>query len=81
MRRRRPREIVIAVPAASAMKEKHLEKVADGVVTGITGYMPHFNVSDFYRYWHVLSDNEGFRYLKEWHLRRFGPDLETLQEK
>jgi predicted phosphoribosyltransferase len=81
VRRRRPREIVVAVPAASAMAVKQLEKVADRVVTGITGFMPNFYVSDFYRYWRVLSDDEGFRCLEEWRLRRFGPDLEALHKK
>jgi putative phosphoribosyl transferase len=81
VRRRRPREIVVAVPAASAVAVKQLEKVADRVVTGITGFMPNFYVSDFYRYWHVLSDDEGFGCLKEWRLRRFGPDLEALHKK
>ena len=81
VRRRRPREIVVAVPAASAVAVKQLEKVSDRVITVTTGFMPNFYVSDFYCYWHVLSDDEGFRCLKEWRLRRFGPDMETLQKK
>ena len=63
VRHRRAREIVVAVPVASAMALKQLEKVADKVVTCTTGYMPKFYVSDFYRYWYVLSDDEVVRYL------------------
>ena len=80
VRRRRPGQIVVAVPAASAAAVKQLEKIADRVVTCATGFMPRFYVSDFYRYWHVLSDSEGLKCLKEWRLRRFGPKMETPQE-
>jgi predicted phosphoribosyltransferase len=75
VRRRRPRQIVVAVPAASAMAVKQLEKVADRVVTCTTGFMPKFYVSDFYRYWNVLSDDEGLRCFKEWRIRRFTPNI------
>ena len=76
VRRRRPSQVIVAVPAASAMAVKQLEKVADRVVTCVTGYMPRFYVSDFYRYWHVLSDEEGLQCLKEWRKRRFASDIE-----
>jgi len=81
VRRRRPREIVVAVPAASAMAVKQLEKVADRVVTGTTGYVPKFYVSDFYRYWHVLSDDEGLKCLREWRMRRFGLRIDTSGDR
>ncbi len=69
VRHRRPKEIVVAVPVASAMALKQLEKVADKVVTCTTGFMPKFYISDFYRYWHDLSDDEVIRYLGEWRRR------------
>ena len=81
VRRRRPRQVVVAVPAASAMAVKQLEKVADRVVTCVTGFMPKFYVSDFYRYWHVLSDDEGLKCLKEWRMRRFMPNIEPPQNR
>lgn len=81
VRRRRPRQVVVAVPAASAMALKQLEKVADRVVTCVTGFMPKFYVSDFYRYWHVLSDDEGLKCLKEWRMRRFMPNIEPPQNR
>lgn len=74
-RRRKPKEIVVAVPVASAMAVKRVGKVADRVITCITAYTPRFYVSDSYRYWHVLSDDEGLKCLKEWRMRRSNPDV------
>lgn len=70
-RHRHPKEVVVAVPVASAMAVKQVEKVADKVVTCTTGFMPKFYVSDFYRYWHDISDDEVIRYLKQWQMRQF----------
>jgi len=75
VRRRGPREVVVAVPAASAVAVKMLEKVADSVVTVATSYAPRFYISDYYQYWHSLSDEEGLKCLKEWQRRRNQPDL------
>lgn len=71
VRHRRPKEIIVAVPVASAMAVKQVEKVADKVITCTTGFMPKFYVSDFYRYWYDLSDDEVIRYLKQWQTRQF----------
>ena len=70
VRRRRPKEIVVAVPVASAMAVKHLETVADKVVTCATSLTPRFAIADFYRHWYDLSDDEVVRYLAEWRHRR-----------
>ena len=72
VRRKKPRQIVAAVPAASATAIKQVEKVADMVVTVATGFAPRFFVSDYYRYWNVLSDEEGLSCLKEWQMRKQG---------
>ena len=77
IRRRRPSRIVAAVPAASAMAVKQVEKIADRVVACNIGYMPEFYVSDFYQYWHVLDDNEGLKCIKEWRMRRYDPDIKA----
>ena len=69
VRHRRPREIAAAVPCASALAVKQVEKVADKVVTCTTGFMPRFAVADFYRYWYDLTDDEVIRYLKQWRAR------------
>ena len=69
VRRRRPKEIIVAVPAASAIALKQIERVADKVVTCVTGYMPRFAVADFYRHWYDLGDDEVVRYLNQWRTR------------
>jgi len=81
VRRRRPKQIVVAVPVASATAVKQVEKIADRVVTVVTGFMPRFYVSDFYRYWHVLSDEEGLKCLKEWQTRRFKANIEPPRKE
>ena len=80
IRRRQPKEIVVAVPAASAQAVKQVEKTADRVVTVVTAFVPRFYVSDFYRYWHVLSDEEGLKVFKEWKRRRFQASI-NLKDK
>ncbi len=47
VRHRRPKEIAVAVPCASALAVKQLERVADKVVTCTVGFMPRFAVADF----------------------------------
>ncbi len=69
VRHRRPKEVVVAVPCASALAVKQLDKVADKVVTVATSYLPKFYVSDFYRYWRDISDDEVIQYLKQWRMR------------
>jgi len=76
VRRRRPREIIVAVPTASAMAVKQVEKVADKVITCATGFMPKFYISDFYRYWYEVSDVEVTRYLTQWRTRHLRLNIE-----
>jgi putative phosphoribosyl transferase len=73
VRHRRPREVIVAAPCASAVAVKQLEKVADKVVTCVTGFMPKFYVSDFYRSWFDLSDDDVVRILNEWYTRQTRP--------
>ena len=71
VRHRRPTEIVVAVPVASAAAVKQVERVADKVVTCATGFISKFYIADFYRYWHDLGDDEVIRYLNQWRARHF----------
>jgi len=80
-RHRQPREIIVAVPVASAVAFKRLEKVADRVVTCTIGYMPKFYVSDFYKHWYDLSDKDVLRYLQEWRAQQFRANIEPMQSK
>jgi len=68
VRHRQPKETVVAVPCASALAVKKLERVADKVVTVTTGFMPRFAVADFYRQWYDLGDDEVVRYIKHWRM-------------
>lgn len=72
VRRRRPREIVVAVPVAWETALEKVKKVADKVVTCVTSSASNFYIADYYRHWEDLSDNEVIRYLQQWksqHLR------------
>ena len=81
VRRRHPREIVVAVPCASALAVKQLQRVADKVVTGVTGFMPRFAVADFYRHWYDLSDDEVVQYLGQWRTRHLRPNIEPPRDR
>jgi len=80
IRYRQPREIIVAVPVASAVALKKVEKIADKVIACIAGFGPEFYVSDFYRYWHEPSDDEVIQCFKEWGMRH-RPNIETLGKK
>ena len=81
LRHRKPEKIVAAVPVGPEAVVKELEQVADKVVTCAVGVMPRFYVSDFYRYWHEISDSEVLHCLKEWRMRRYGPNIEMPERK
>ncbi|MFC1991193.1 phosphoribosyltransferase [Chloroflexota bacterium] len=80
VRRRRPKEIVVAVPASSAAALEQVEKVADKVVTLATGSMPRFAVADYYQHWYDLSDNEVLQCLREWRMRHLKLNIELPQD-
>jgi predicted phosphoribosyltransferase len=81
VRRRQPKRVIAAVPAASATAVKKVEKIADSVVTVVTAFVPKFYVSDFYRYWNVLSDKEGMECFQEWQKRRYQASLKPPDKK
>ena len=80
VRHRQPREIIVAVPVASAIAVKRLEKVANEVVACNVGYMPKFYLSDFYRYWYDVSDNDVVKYLREWRALKFRGGMGTATD-
>ena len=79
-RHHHPKEIIAAVPVASAIALKKVEKIANRVITCVAGFGQEFYVSDFYRYWHEPSDDEVIQCFKEWSLRH-RPNIETLGKK
>jgi putative phosphoribosyl transferase len=78
VRRRKPKNIVVAVPAASAVAVAKVEKLPVRVITVETAFMPKFYVSDFYRYWDELSDEDGVRCFKDWQVRHRELQTQTL---
>jgi predicted phosphoribosyltransferase len=81
VKRKRPKMVVVAIPVASVMAVKQVEKVADRVISVITDYAPRFYVSDYYRYWNVLNDQEGLACYQEWHRRRYQSNLDINQHQ
>jgi len=81
VRHRHPKEVVVAVPVAPAAAVKQLERIADRVITCITSFLPKFYVSDFYRYWHDLDDDDVARYIKEWRMQQSSLNLRPPRER
>ena len=81
VRRRQPKHIIAAVPAASAAAVKEVEKTADRVITVVTAFVPKFYVSDFYHYWNVLSDDEGVKCYQDWKMRRYQSHIKPPKGK
>ena len=69
VRRKRPRQLVVAVPAASAVAAEHIQKVADKLVTCAVGSTQKFYIADYYRLWRDISDIEIMQFLKQWQTR------------
>ncbi len=74
VRNRRAREIIVAVPVAPVTTMRQIEKVADRVVAYATGVMLKFYLSDFYRHWNDISDDEVIRHLRQWRVRHSRKD-------
>lgn len=81
LRHRRPEKIVAAVPVGPEHVVLQLQEIADEVITCAIGTGPRFYVSDYYRYWHDITDGEVLHCLKEWRMRRVGPGIELPESK
>ncbi len=75
VRRRQPAAIIAAVPVGPVRVIDEIKKVADRVVTCASGDSAEFYVSDYYRAWYDVTDNEVLSCLKEFGLRRGGGKL------
>lgn len=69
VRRKRPHQLIVAVPAASAAAAAHIQKVADKLVTCAIGTIPKFFIADYYRQWRNIGDNEILQFLQQWQTR------------
>jgi len=81
IRKRRPAKIIAAVPVGPTRAVKDVQKVADKVVTCITGTETAFYVADYYRQWYDTPDNEVLSCLKEWRIRRNGDNIRLPEKK
>jgi putative phosphoribosyl transferase len=81
LRLRKPERIIAAVPVGPEHVVEELSNVADRVVTCVIGTEPRFYVSDYYRYWHDITDGEVLHCLKEWRMRRSGSRIELPEKK
>lgn len=71
VRRRHPKEVIVAVPVASASAMEMVKPVADKIVTVAVGNNPRFSVFSFYRRWYDLNDKEVVKCLEDWQSQRF----------
>jgi putative phosphoribosyl transferase len=81
LRHRKPGKIIAAVPVGPAHVVNNIQKVADRLVTCVIGTERVFYVSDYYRYWQDITDNEVLNCLKEWRLRRNGGKIQLPERK
>ncbi|MFC1988285.1 phosphoribosyltransferase [Chloroflexota bacterium] len=81
VRRRRPKEIIVAVPTSSAAALEKVGKVSDRVVTLATGSLPRFAVADYYQKWYDLSDKEVLQCLREWRIRSLKLNIKLPTDK
>jgi putative phosphoribosyl transferase len=81
VRHRKPEKIIAAVPVGPEAVVEELEEIADRVITCAVSSTPRFYVSDYYRYWHEITDAEVLHCLKEWRMRRYGPRIELPERK
>ena len=81
VRARQPKRVIAAVPAASAAAVTNVEKKADLVITVNTAFVPKFYVSDYYRYWNVLTDDEALACIKDFQMKRYQAQIKPGEGK
>jgi putative phosphoribosyl transferase len=80
IRKRNPAKIIAAVPVGPQRVVDDIEKAADRLVICAVGDKPEFYVSDYYRSWYDVTDNEVLACLKEFSLRRGGGDTKPSEK-
>ena len=81
IRHRKPEKVIAAVPVGPERVVNDIRKVADRVVTCAVGTEPVFYVSDYYRYWHDITDSEVLNCLKEFSMRRNSGRIQLPEKK
>jgi putative phosphoribosyl transferase len=70
VKHRRPRELVVAIPVASATGYKRVANVAGKIVTMAVASMAKYYLADFFRNWRDITDDEVLLMLEQWRRRR-----------
>ena len=81
VRHRKPERIIAAVPVGPELVVEELKKVAEKVITCTIGTSPQFYLSDYYKYWNEIGDDEVLQCLREWRMRKFGPKINLTEKK
>jgi len=82
LRLRKPQTIIAAAPGGPEKVTEELMTVADRVVTCAINPDPTaFYISDYYKYWADITDDEVIQCLKEWRVRRYQSTLEVPERK
>ncbi len=77
VKKRKPEKVVVAVPVGPEAVVEEIEKLANRVVTCAVGAENVFYVSDYYRSWYDVSDQDVLSYLREWRMRRYPTNMDT----
>ncbi len=78
VKNRKPEKIVVAVPVGPEGVVEDIKKlVGNRVVTCAVGTEKVFYVSDYYRSWYDVSDEDVLAYLKEWRMRRYDTSMDS----
>lgn len=81
LRARKPGRIIAAVPVGPEQAVNELRKAADSVIACAIGTERNFYLSDYYRYWVDVTDEEVLNCLKEWRMRRYSPNIEITRKR
>jgi len=77
VKNRKPERVVVAVPVGPEAVIDEIKKLASRVVTCAVGTGSVFYVSDYFRSWHDVSDEDVLSYLKEWRMRRYDTSMDS----
>lgn len=70
IRKRKPASVISAVPVGPERVVNEIRKVADKLVVCAAGTNPEFYVSDYYRAWYDVTDDEVLTCLREFSMRK-----------
>ena len=81
VRLRKPLSIIAAVPVGPEKVIEELMGIANRVITCAVGTGDNFYVSDYYRQWQDVTDDEVISCIREWRIRRYQSTIEIPDHK